>query len=507
MTAGGTIAAQREALVAWARRRDPSAPVEVAETHISLLALQGGRVFKMKKDVRLPFVDLSTPRLRLLDCEREVAANRPYAPGVYLGVVEVTGADGTVLDHAVEMVRMPAARALSALVAGPADAGAAGPCLDTLADDLVRIHRRARCGPEIDARATAGAVRERWRLEVDQLRSRRGSVVDDATALEVERLADRYLAGRARLFDARIAAGRVRECHGDLLADDIYCTDDGVRVLDCIAFDDRLRWTDVLADVAFLAMDLERLGREDLAARFLHRYREAAGDDWPDSLAHHYVAYRAHVRAKVASLRAEQGEPAAAEQADSLLLLAAAHLRQARVRLVLVGGPPGTGKSTLARNIGRATGWRVLRSDVERKRLAGLDPTSPAPAPPGEGLYDPHWTERTYDALLERAATALALGESVVLDASWSDPDRRAAATRVARETSADLLALRCDLPAPRAIERVRARAAAGGDASDATPEVTRLLHERFAPWPEATRVDTGVSPARAVAAALDALR
>ena len=141
-------------------------------------------------------------------------------------------------------------------------------------------------------------------------------------------------------------AGRARDGHGDLLADDIFLLDDGPRVLDCLEFDDALRLDDVLADVAFLAMDLERLGRPDLAERFLAAYRAASGDTWPSSLAHHHIAYRAQVRAKVSAIRAEQGVPDSADKAQALLRLALAHLEAGRVRLVLVGGLPGTGKST-----------------------------------------------------------------------------------------------------------------------------------------------------------------
>ena len=127
--------------------------------------------------------------------------------------------------------------------------------------------------------------------------------------------ARRYLDGRGQLFAARIAHEKVRDGHGDLLADDIFCLDDGPRILDCIEFDDRLRYGDVLADVAFLAMDLERVGAADLGVRFLAWYREFAAENYPETLAQHYIAYRAHVRAKVACLRAGQGDAAASDQA------------------------------------------------------------------------------------------------------------------------------------------------------------------------------------------------
>ena len=150
-------------------------------------------------------------------------------------------------------------------------------------------------------------------------------------------------------------------------------SDDGPRILDCLEFDDRLRWGDVLLDVGFLAMDLERLGRPDLARMFLDWYREFSAETHPSSLEHHYIAYRALVRSKISCLRG-----GADDQIEALDYLAQCqhHLLDARVQLIVIGGLPGTGKSTLARGLGDELGWPVLRSDEIRKEQVGLDPTS-----------------------------------------------------------------------------------------------------------------------------------
>ena len=133
----------------------------------------------------------------------------------------------------------------------------------------------------------------------------------DATTVEaVQRSPTRSSTAVVGSSRQRIAEGRAVDGHGDLLADDIFCLDDGPRILDCIEFDEALRLGDGLSDVAFLAMDLEHLGRPDLAQRFLDAYREATADVWPSSLEHHHVAYRAQVRAKVAAIRAAQGDHA-----------------------------------------------------------------------------------------------------------------------------------------------------------------------------------------------------
>jgi predicted kinase len=275
-------------------------------------------------------------------------------------------------------------------------------------------------------------------------------------------------------------------------------------VLDCLEFSDRLRAVDVLDDVAFLAMDLERLGAPELAAHFLGSYARHSGEAHPVSLAHHYIAYRAGVRAKVACLRAAQGATAAAEQARQLLELTRSHLERGRVRLVLVGGLPGTGKTTLALGLGERTGWPVFRSDVVRKELLGIDPSTRLAAPYAEGIYRPEHTDATYRELLARARHRLERGDSVILDASWTDPARRDQAAAVAHATLSDLVALRCDAPVAVAAHRLRHRAA--GEASDATPAIAEAMAAAAPKWDDAVVVDTTTAIEASASAALEAI-
>jgi uncharacterized protein len=468
---------------------DPKqAAAAVTETHISVLTSIGDRVYKLKKPVSLGFLDFSERELRERACHKEVELNRRLAPDVYLGVADVLGVDGEPCDHLVVMRRMPADRRLAALVR-------AGTPVDDLLSDVARriaaFHGAAERSKEVAEAGRRDAVAAIWEASFRQLAAFTGPVLDPATCGRVEDLVRRYLAGRRRLFDHRIDLGAVCDGHGDLQAEDIFCLDDGPRILDCIEFDDHLRHCDVVADVAFLAMDLERLGAPEAAAAFLARYREFAGETYPQSLAHHYVASRAHVRCKVACLRHGQGDDAAAAAARSLLDLSLRHLEGGRVRLVLVGGLPGTGKSTLAAALADATGWSVLRSDEVRKDIAGLGHSTAAVAAPGEGLYRPQLTDATYDTLLERARTALELGESVILDASWSAARHRQAADAVAEATASDLVELRCVVPFEVADLRIRHRLARGRGPSDATPAVAAAMADRFEPWPTAVVLDT----------------
>jgi uncharacterized protein len=479
-------------------------PAAVRETHVSTVFFVGDRVYKLKKPVKLDFLDFSTAAGRGRVCRREVELNRRLAPDVYLGVAEVLGTDGLPCDYLVVMRRMPDDRRLSTLVERnePVDG-----CVREVAREIAAFHSHAETSTVIAAAGSVDAVRANWESSFAMMQPFVGSLLDAAVAARIEELARRYLDGRGQLFAVRIEGAKVRDGHGDLLADDIFCLDDGPRILDCIEFDDRLRYGDVLADVAFLAMDLERVGAADLGARFLGWYREFAGETYPETLAQHYIAYRAHVRCKVACLRAGQGDAVAGEQAGQLLRMTYDHLTRGRVVLALVGGLPGTGKSTLAGSLADRLGWTVLRSDEVRKDLAGLGHATRAAEDYGEGLYDERTTAATYGALLDRAHALLELGEPVILDASWSASGWREKAASVARETSSDLIELRCDAPMEVARERLDARARAGVDASDATSAIAARMAVTAEAWPTAVTIDTSAGRDDVVTAGLAAVK
>jgi len=468
-----------------------SSASRVVETHISRLFFIDDRVVKVKLPVVTAFADFSTREARRAACVREVELNRRLAPDVYLGVLDMD-LEGRPVEHAVVMVRLPEERRLSALLDEPR----VGQELAAIAEAVAGLHAVARRGADIDRVATPTALTELWRAGIAQLRPFAGTILD---AEEVERcaaLSREYLAGRGPLLGARIRDGAICDGHGDLQAEDIFCMDDGPRILDCLEFDDDLRYGDVLADVAFLAMDLGRLGHPELGEQFLTTYRQLTGGRWPDSLARHYMAYRAHVRAKVACLRSERGDPAAADAARSLQAAAVAHLEAARVRVVLVGGLPGTGKTTLSRSLTEFLGaLRVssdeVRDDVVPRGTAGTD------------RYGAAAVDAVYGELLRRAEVALEMGEHVVLDASWLHERHRSGARDLARRAGALLVELRCECPATIAEARIEHRNRAGTDASEATVEVARTLATSADPWPGAHPIDTSEPLTRALSAAL----
>ena len=469
---------------------------KLTETHISVLVMIGDRAYKLKKPVRLDFVDLSTREAREQLCHREVELNRRIAPDVYLGVADILGPDQTVCDHLVVMRRMPEDRRLSTLVRTGALAEAQ---LQQVARSIAAFHAGAATSDLIAATGRAEAQQARWDDTFATMDRFSESIVPRETEERIRVLAREYLAGRTPLFENRLARGKIRDGHGDLLADDIFCLDDGPRILDCLEFDDRLRYGDVLADVCFLAMDLERLGAPELGQRFLGWYREFSADTYPATLAEHYLGYRAHIRAMVACLRADQQVDGSetVEGARGLLDLALAHLERGQVPIVLVGGLPGTGKSTLAEGLADQLDWAVLRSDELRKNLAGMNAADPGGAPVGQGIYTPAMTDSTYRELIRRAVELVELGEPVILDASWTDRRHRDLAVAAAQRSSSTLIELECRVPAAMAAIRLRGRARAGADASDATPAVARSMAARADPWPSARVVDTRAAPER----------
>ena len=480
----------------------------VAETRSSVVFFAGDRACKLKKPVSL---DFSTPQARAAACARETELNLRFAPDVYLGVAEIRGPDGRVCDHLVVMRRMPAARRLSALVRSRAPVAGS---LRQVARILAAQHAIAARGPEVAEQGSRDALHRRWADNIGQTREIQELLaprppLEPAVIDETERLALRFLAGREPLFNARIRDGRIVDGHGDLLTDDIFCLDDGPRILDCLDFDDRLRRLDGLDDAAFLAMDLERLGVPALAEQFMAKYAEYSGDPAPVSLCQHYLAYRAFVRVKVACLRVVQDLPTSGRTACQLAELALRHLRAGSVTLVLVGGLPGTGKSALAGAVADRLGLAVLSSDRIRKELAGCPPEVSALAPYGSGIYSAEWTERVYAELLHRAVILLAHGESVVIDASFISARRRVAATAAAAGVSADLVQLRCAASPGSAARRIRIRT---GRVSGADQAIASQMEAMADPWPDATVIDTergGAAglPGGAVEQALQAIR
>ena len=480
---------------------------QVAETHTGLVVLLGEMAYKVKKPVVTDFLDFSTPESREQACAHEVALNSRLAPDSYLGVGHFQPPRGGVTEPVIVMRRHPDAARLATMVRGGQDVS--GP-LASIAAILAAFHAGAHRGPEVDAQARPEAVRARWQENTGELaRYADGAVpgLDAGAVAEINSRAMGFLAGRSELLNRRIAEGRVVDGHADLLADDIFCLPTGPALLDCLEFDDRLRFVDGVDDAAFLAMDLEYLGRPDLAGFFLDRYLDLARDDAPESLRHFYIAYRAVVRAKVDCVRHTQGHPEAVADAGRHLDIALAHLRAGSVRLIMVGGGPGTGKTTLARALAGELGAEVISTDDMRAQLVARGVISGEPGVLGAGLYTPANIDTVYRAVLCAARHELAQGRTVILDGTWTDPRHREQARATAADGAAAMVEFACVAPLDATVARIRSRT---GGTSQVTPEIAAARaadHAGQATWAGAHPIDTTREPADASAAALDICR
>jgi uncharacterized protein len=455
------------------------------ETHISTIFFDEDRAFKLAKRVSFPFLNTQDRAHRLELAERELELNRRFAPDVYLGLADVFER-GELTDRMIVMRRLPAARRLSNLVDDPEF----DDCLRSVARRVAAIHVASE--PLRDApMATHGQVAKNWADNFTALAPHVGSILDSDDFERAHRLANDYLTHRGDLFERRIGDGFVRDGHGDLVADDIYCLDDGPRILDCLAFDDDLRIGDVLNDIAFLVMDVHRLAGQRAAMSLMQWYHEFSNEQHPPSLAHHYVAYRAHVRAKIACLRSNSPNDGDARLAQSYHQLALHHLERARVRAILVGGGPGVGKTELAARLAAHFGYVRIATDEIRHDVTAIPHGQHAFAAFGTGSYSPDVVRATYDEQRREAELLIKAGNGVVLDASWASESERDSFRTMARSCGAELVEIECRLDESVARERIARRLADPCNESDATPELVEILSSRRDPWPTAFGVST----------------
>ena len=486
--------------------------VELVETHISWVFLAGDRVYKVKKPVDLGFLDFTTLERRRFFCEEEVRLNRRLTHDVYLGVVELHGhatlafgGPGPTVEVAVMMKRLPHDRMLDDLVRRNA---AEPELLEDLGHIVARFHAAAPTGGEIDELGSLTTVRANWSENFAQTDRLSADVLPAESRRTLQTWVEAFMEREAQRFAARVAAGRARDCHGDLQAQHVCCTEP-IQIFDCIEFNHRFRYGDVAGEIAFLAMDLDRLGRPDLALRFLNAYLEASGDYDAVPLLDFYRAYRAFVRGKVLSFQIDQRPETAAKARDRFALAVRYTERRDRPRLLITTGVIGSGKSTVARQVAARLGAIVVRTDAVRKRLAGLALGERRQSGFGEGLYRPEMAERTYAEAMSVATNILKSGWSVVVDGAFSSAAQRRLAREAAMATGVAFAVLWCDAPDAVLAERLRRRAQDPAEVSDAGVSLLPQHRAHYEPpdrEANVIRIDTTAAADRAAAEALERL-
>ena len=505
----GTI----EFLASALARRDGSGPVSRAETHISVILLCATLAWKLKKAVKLPYLDFRSADDRLALCERELALNRRTAPSLYRTVRRVVrDADGnlaldahgdqdgrqTLVEAVLEMQRFDEADVLDRM----AVRGELTPEIVTqLARVVADFHSRAARAREL---ARSGAQRVGDILAINEKGLAMARELLDGES--VQRLVDetRSLWQRHRgLLDDRQRSGRVRLCHGDLHLRNIVAIEGTPTLFDCLEFDTGMATTDILYDLAFVLMDLWHRELHALANLMLNRYLDEIDETAGLPLLGLFMAMRATVRAHVTATQASDtagaGEPAT--RRDAVLAESRAYLALARrllenrpARLIAIGGLSGSGKSTaaaaIASAIGAPPGARILSSDRVRKHLHGVAPQTRLP----EQAYRPAVSARVYTLLQEQAAAALATGHSVIVDAVFDRPQERERIEAVAADAGVAFHGIWLEAPAAVLLERVDKRRA---DPSDADGAVVRRQLERNVGPLDWRRVDASSERAR----------
>jgi aminoglycoside phosphotransferase family enzyme/predicted kinase len=453
----------------------PPAARQRLQTAISSLVVAGDVVLKLRKPLTLDFLDFATVAQRHTDCLEEWRLNRRTAPQVYLDVQPVTGSldaprvggdAAQAFDWVLRMRRFDDTQRLDRL----ADRGALDAShVDALAQAIARFH--AALPPSPPEFGTPDAVR-RWAMGNFDVLQAGPAARTHGTRLQALRAWTEAESRRLEpLLAARRRDGFVRECHGDLHLGNIVLVDGVPLPFDCLEFNPALRHIDVMADLAFTFMDLQRHGLGGLSWRLASAWAEHTGDYGGLAALQFFAVYRAMVRAKVALLRAQQHDDDAwaAFERDLALAETLAAPRPGPRRLLMTSGVSGSGKSTLAQALVGALGAIRLRSDVERKRLHGVAVTARPTAAEAALLYGHDATARTYARLGDLSATLLGADLPVIVDAAFLRRHERDALRAQATRLGAWVTLIECHAPEAVLAERVQARLASGQDASDAT--------------------------------------
>lgn len=478
-----------------------SRPIRVVETHVSYILLTGERAYKLKKPLRLDFLDFSTLAQRRRFCEEELRLNRRTAPELYLRVVPITGSveaprvdgPGEAIEWAVEMRQFdPDSLFATRLERGEIDGG----LVDALAERVARFH--ASLASETPARAPGGDASDpspaaaMIRSNLAQLFALDPPAPVRARLEPVARWLEAELVGRGPELADRERAGFVRDGHGDLHLSNVAVVDGQPVLFDCLEFDARLRRIDVIDEIAFGFMDFLALGRPDLGHRFVDAYLATTGDYEGASALRLFTVHRALVRTKVALIRLAQARAEAKSLAaiehdlERHLAVAQQVAAPAAPRLVITCGLAGTGKTTVSSALVESLPALRLRSDVERKRLAGLAAAERSGSPIGGGLYASEESARTYQRLEQLAERLLASGLSVVVDAAFLARADRERFRAMARARGVAFTTVLCEAPVAVLRARIAARTARGRDASEADGAVLDHQLARYeAPRPD----------------------
>lgn len=441
--------------------------VTFIQTQMSCVFLTDEYAYKIKKPVNLGYVDYTTLEKRLYFCEREIELNRRLCRDAYLGVIPITfetgkfclGGAGEAAEYAVKMKRLPEDKLLDNMLGKNA---VTPEMMDAVAAKVAGFHAEAETNERIAAFGGLSVIKQNSEENFSQTDPYIGRSISEKQFSKIRDYTRRFIQENAPTFEARVKAGRTRDCHGDLHAAHI-CFCQGLCIFDCIEFNERFRYCDVASETAFLAMDLDHFGRADLGKRFIDQYVKSTGDSGIKDLLNFYKCYRACIRGKVACFKSDDalvsaaGKQESAQNAQGYFDLATSYTRKSPV-LVVMTGLVGSGKTTMANALSQHMGAVHISSDVTRKRLAGIPETEHRFEEPSSGIYSPEFNAKTYDAIFEQALELLKSGYPVILDAAFLRRSERTRAVTMAEELGADVFMLECRLAPETTRKRLLSR-------------------------------------------------
>jgi len=465
-----------QALLNPAAYPHPVAKIELIETHISWVLLTGRFAYKIKKNIQFDFLDFSTLEKRHFYCKEELRFNSRFAPDLYLDVVPITGSpqapvmngSGEIIEYAVRMKQFDGSQLLSRI----ADRGHLNSdMIDQLAELTASFHQNAVADTGNDRFGTPQEIHHWYQGNVTNIQP---LIHHEKLLKQIAGLAqwgDQAILKYAGLMELRKKNGFIRECHGDLHLGNIALINHQVTPFDGIEFNPGLYWIDVISEIAFVVMDLQQRGLDQLAYRFLNHYLSKNGDYAGITLLPYYLAYRALVRCKVALLRWQQHQSQQdLHEAESYADLAEKYSKPAAPRLLITHGYSGSGKSTLSTRLAEHLGMIHLRSDVERKHLIDIPrQNTDQEEEVNQGVYTAANVQLVYLRLVELASSILEAGFTVLIDAAFLQASQRSLFSELATEKQVDFLILDFCAPEQELKRRISERQQSGNDASEAT--------------------------------------
>jgi aminoglycoside phosphotransferase family enzyme/predicted kinase len=478
----------------------PHRPAEVRaiQTHISWVFIAPPFVFKVKKPVNLGFLDFSTLEKRRHFCQREVQLNRRLAPEIYLGAIPIYETDsgfsfeppGEIVEYAVKMKELPHGWFLNELLqkdrVGEKE-------IERVISTLHRFYEAETPTPEVEQ----WGMPEKLKISTDenfaQVEPFVRRTISPVAFETIRYFTNQFYAANEKLFCDRIQQHRILDCHGDLHLDHVHLTPEATTIFDCIEFNDRFRFIDIANDLAFLAMDFDFKGRSDLGNLLLRNAAREFRDSGILKIVDFYKCYRAFVRGKVESIQATEKETTSPheheEQAARYFRLALRYAVSGSEPLVLViTGRVGTGKTTVAKQLGNELDWPVFSSDRIRKTMAGVPLTERTAAELREKMYSEQMTEQTYEKLLDNGLASLATHNGVVLDATFSNPANRKSLRYACARAGVRLQVVELDVDPGEIKRRLNARDETTGEISDARLEDFEKLSAAYEPPSELAR-------------------